>query len=369
VSGSTTVIEVIGEDAHDILRAIAVMPLDRARRFPAAESRRLLNFLPPDSPSDAKTWNMEDVLLKTRMDFGAGDLSTKPQECPEMVQFKVDLPGNPPSRHNVSLRLAHENSPFYQSRVPADGSMGCDSLMVVAGSEVGRAYASSTPPPAAAQSAAPPSVAGLRALATPPSGERAPFVYLSDIAIQRVMDHLYWTPRLKSVVIVVPGIEWLFAGRIRPVPEDGAEPFTHLACAQDNWLVLSLLARCVPESSGMHNLLLNLIEWQASAPHLRRLAAIQPTSANGFTFDDGEPNVDRRSGRPMLTPDGLVMGAVRRQGPGPASFPATAAVARRWTPLNGADALSGLLRHEPEQSAFLVQDFVTAIGGSAALAS
>lgn len=310
-------IDVVGGDARDILRAIAVATYE-GRRARGEDARSTAVWSDPATPAvDADVWPLSKVVAETPMDFET-DSGTLPAGAPASAPAAVDLrlahvDGRAAAR-DIRFRLNHLNS---KDRLAADA----ESLIILLGSETTR-----------------PSAMARRAASAAPASWDIPFVFLAQPLIEDIERKLARNDRLTTVVVAVTGVEYLFAGRRRIL--FGERLLTPLEMAANATIMTHLLAITLAGAPEAVDLLCKLEAWR-ERDRKRRLE-LHVTSANGFTIDDGEPNVDRETGRPLLTPDGLAMVDPRRGAAGQAPFPRNVAEAPNWTPFNPATAVFSL---------------------------
>jgi hypothetical protein len=112
--------------------------------------------------------------------------------------------------------------------------------------------------------------------------------------------------RLATVVISVGGFEYYLLDAYREDTDGRIQRPLERAC--DPAFVERVLAALLRQASLLGGLVKRCSAWQAAGARLgrSRLALVQPMSSNGFFSDDGAPNVDRASGSPLVTPDGMV---------------------------------------------------------------
>jgi hypothetical protein len=111
---------------------------------------------------------------------------------------------------------------------------------------------------------------------------------------------------LSTVVMSIGGFEHYLLDTYRRRPDESWErPFD---LARERAVVENILAALLRQATLLHNLLSHCANWQHEGTRLGqpRLAVVQPMSSNGFFSDDGAPNVDRATGSPLMTPDGMV---------------------------------------------------------------
>jgi hypothetical protein len=154
--------------------------------------------------------------------------------------------------------------------------------------------------------------------------------------------------RLDTVVLSIADFEYYLIDAYRQADENAENPAREysdpfeLAC--DCGLVHKIIQALLRQAPHFRQLVSRCAAWKdMEAGGRGRLALLQPISANGFFSDDGSPNVDRMTGSPLVTPDGLIDDRL----PGHASaFPNSDHDMRNWVPYLTADPLMAIVLRE-----------------------
>ncbi len=149
--------------------------------------------------------------------------------------------------------------------------------------------------------------------------------------------------QLETVVVSVIGFEYFLLDSYQEnAPNSLRRP---LDLAFDKDIVRKIAVALVRGAPLFCRLILRCSAWQAQpAPTTdrKRLALLQPISANGFFADDGAPNVDRDTGYTLLTPEGMIEDRGIEGGP----FPSDDLQLPYWTPYLAADPIMEIVLGE-----------------------